>query len=314
MTGGASDGVFDGVLVVDKPPGPTSHDVVVCARRALGVRRIGHTGTLDPFATGVLPLVVGRATRLAQFLSSREKVYDACIRLGWATDTCDATGTRVGSATTAFSPSTSDAARVGLVQAALGQFRGSYSQTPPAYSAKRINGAHAYEIARTARPVRPAPVAVTVHDLTLERIDGDRVHVRVCCSAGYYVRSLAQDLGVALGCGAHLESLRRTRSGDFDLADAVTLAALDREPAQTMSRIVPLDRLLSHLPATWLTETGAEHARHGSLVREPHMCGGTSSFPPDVSRLCDRDGHLLGLARMVEDAQGRALHPFLVLG
>jgi tRNA pseudouridine55 synthase len=203
----------NGVLVVDKPLGPTSHDVVARARRALGTPRVGHTGTLDPQATGVLPLVVGKATRLAQFLSASVKEYDALVAFGRATDTYDAAG--------AVTEETGRQPSAEAVEAALERFRGAFLQAPPAYSAKKVDGERAYARARRAEAVTPAPVAVTVERLELTGWDGDLVCLRVRASAGFYVRSLAHDLGAALGTGAHLAGLRRILAGAFTLDDAV---------------------------------------------------------------------------------------------
>ena len=220
-------------LVIDKPAGPTSHDVVARVRRALGTSRIGHTGTLDPLATGVLPLVVGRATRLASLFSGAEKEYDAGVRLGLATDTYDAAH---------LSGPVPDApAGIGAdaIEAALEAFRGTYSQAPPAYSAKKINGVAAYKLARRNEPVQPRAVTVTVHRLTLLSYANGLAQLRVHCSAGFYVRSLAHDLGARLGCGAHLESLRRTRAGSFDESAAVPLAEVESEGPDAARRLVP---------------------------------------------------------------------------
>ena len=197
---------MDGVLVVDKPAGPTSHDVVSRVRRVLGTKRIGHTGTLDPLATGVLPLVIGRATRLASLLSGADKEYDAGVRLGLSTETYDAAD-RVGPPPDP--PPDIDFMRVEL---ALDQFRGTFEQAPPAYSAKKIDGVAAYKLARRHTPVQPRSVQVTVAHLALHSYDRGLAQLRVRASAGFYVRSLAHDLGQRLGCGAHLETLRRVRA------------------------------------------------------------------------------------------------------
>ena len=219
-------GTLDGLLVVDKPSGPSSHDVVARVRRALGERRIGHTGTLDPLATGVLLLVLGRATRLARFLTARTKTYDAVVRLGVATDTYDADGTPVGPAHAGAWPDAEAVAR------ALDAFRGTFAQQPPAFSAKKVGGVRSYQAARqhAARPDAavplPAPVSVTTYALdVIEQADA-LLTLRVVCSAGFYVRALAHDLGAALGCGAHLVGLRRTETSGFTLDDALPLAAV----------------------------------------------------------------------------------------
>jgi tRNA pseudouridine55 synthase len=223
---------MDGVLVVDKPQGLTSHDVVVAARRAVGESRIGHTGTLDPLATGVLPLACGRATRLVRFLSASDKDYEATIRFGVATDTYDVTGTEV----------TRSERRPTLpeIASALATFTGAYVQAPPPYSAKKIGGRRAYELARADTAVHPAPVRVRVDRLDLVDATQNDLVVRVTCSAGFYVRSLAHDLGVRLGTAACLAALRRTRSGEFLLTEAIDLDELVREGPAAAARIRPI--------------------------------------------------------------------------
>ena len=232
---------MDGLLVVDKPAGPTSHEVVARVRRALGERRIGHTGTLDPAATGVLALVLGRATRLARFLSASDKSYDAVIRLGVATDTNDAQGTPAAPPHQGPLPSRD------VIDRALDEFRGTFLQQPPAYSAKKIDGRRSYRLAREDRHTTPArlprrgprhsprrfpdPVTVTTHQIELVSVNRDMVTLRVACSAGFYVRALAHDLGARLRVGAHLLNLRRTRAGDVTLDQALELDAIERDPA-----------------------------------------------------------------------------------
>ena len=239
----------DGVLVVDKTPGPTSHDVVTLARRALGVSRIGHTGTLDPMATGVLPLVVGRATRLAQFLTAGDKDYDATVAFGRTTDTYDATGNVV--TTCAERPDRQQ------LETALARFRGTVEQTPPAYSAKNIDGERSYELARKTKSgavaTRPKAVTVTARQLEIVSFDGDTVGLQMSVTAGFYVRSLAHDLGAALGMGAVLAGLRRTRSGEFALEGAVPLADVLQSSREALAgRLMPFDGLLAGLPAVTL--------------------------------------------------------------
>jgi tRNA pseudouridine55 synthase len=247
---------MDGLLVVDKPSGPTSHDVVARMRRALRERRIGHTGTLDPMATGVLLLVVGKATRLAKFLNASDKSYEAVVRFGFATDTADAQGRPLGPVSDRAMPSRE------AIETALDPFRGTFLQQPPAFSAKKINGQRSYKLARDARlkpsrsedpvhpadpalpalPALPAPVSVTTSRLEIVAIEADTVTLRVDCSAGFYVRSLAHDLGERLGVGAHLAALRRTRTGDFGLDRALALDAAQSDPQRAAGALVPLDR------------------------------------------------------------------------
>jgi tRNA pseudouridine55 synthase len=283
---------------------------VAVARRALGGARVGHTGTLDPLATGVLPLVVGRATRLASFMSGADKEYVARIRFGMATETYDAEG---------LAAQAEAAPPTGLgeseVRRALETFVGRYQQTPPAFSAKKIGGTPAYKLARRDAEVVVRPVDVNVAELELLSFVDDVAEVRLVCSSGFYVRSLAHDAGVKLGCGAHLASLRRTRAGDFTLADAVTLDALVTGGASAAaSRLFPMGRLLGQLPSVVLTAPGVKRVGHGADVGSDDVQG---PMPPDVTgpaearwRLLDGNGLLLGLA---ERRPGGLLHPVVVL-
>ena len=221
---------MNGVLVVDKPLGPTSHDVVARVRRAIGISRLGHTGTLDPLATGVLPLVVGRATRLARFLTSDEKEYLAGIRLGMATATYDAEERLVRNDSgelVALRPVADPPAFVeGDLRNALTSFTGTFRQMPPPFSAKKLAGTPAYKLARRRKDVELKPVEVTVTELELVSYADGVATVRLVCSSGFYVRSLAHDFGARLGCGAHLESLRRIRAGEFGLQQATPLSVI----------------------------------------------------------------------------------------
>mgnify|MGYP006272701917 CR=1 FL=1 len=250
---------MDGVLVVDKPRGLTSHDVVAVARRVLRETRVGHTGTLDPMATGVLPLAVGRATRLVRFLTASDKDYDATIRFGLATDSYDVTGTPV-----AESP-----ARPTLeaVEAAIDALRGEYLQLPPPYSAKKVAGRRAYELARANQSIELTPVPVRVPSARLTRFTGDDADVSLTCSAGFYVRSFAHALGERVGTGACLAALRRTRSGGFSLADAVAWDRLTAPGTHAADLpVVPLAHLLPDLPAVTLTAQGRTWVSHGRAV------------------------------------------------
>jgi tRNA pseudouridine55 synthase len=303
---------------VDKPVGPSSHAVVVRIRRALRERRIGHTGTLDPAASGVLPLVLGRATRLARFLSASDKAYDAVIRLGVATTTLDAQGVPVGVPYSGPLPDRDTIAHV------LETFRGTFTQQPPAYSAKKVDGRRSYAIARraersgnhTVAPTIPAPVLTTAYDLALGAIDGDRIEVHVECSAGFYVRSLAHDLGQRLGTGAHLASLRRTRSGDLTLDQCVPLADVE-EPAHGIGKaaaaLLPLSRMLPGLPAVVLTDAGVRRALNGCELRPPDTSEGIGAFTreADAIRLIAPDGDLVGIANA--GSSPGLLHPLVVL-
>ena len=330
-----------GILVVDKPAGPTSHDVVAVARRALACRKVGHLGTLDPLATGVLPLVVGRATRLASLLSGAGKQYDAVVRLGLSTDTDDIGGAVIGGRDAGGGGPTDAPPSARSIEEAAAGFVGSHLQRPPAVSAKKIEGVRAYDLARRRRPAAPPPVPVTVESLTVLSVDGPRVRCRIACSSGFYVRALARDLGDALGCGGCLETLRRERHGRFTLDDAAPLARLVEEGAAAAARLIPLGELLPELRGVVVTERGARRAAHGNPLgpsdivsgasprggtaptsgRVGRAAGGTSGAalgaagsgapgPGGRVRVMDADGRLLAIA---EPLVGGALHPKIVL-
>lgn len=300
-----------GLLIVDKPAGPTSHDVVAVVRRALACRKVGHLGTLDPLATGVLPLVVGRATRLAPLFDGAAKQYDAVIRLGLATDTCDVGGAVIGGSDAGGGAPDPPPSPRAIAAAAAG-FVGSHPQRPPAVSAKKIAGVRAYDLARRRRPAELPPVRVTVDTLDVLSVEGFRVRCRIACSSGFYVRALARDLGEALGCGGCLETLRRERHGRFTLADAVPLAGIVEDGAAAAARLLPLDGLLPDLPGVVVTARGARRAAHGNPLGPadlaPARGGGPAGSGARV-RLMDADGRLLAIA----EPRAGALHPRIVL-
>ncbi|MBV9211438.1 MAG: tRNA pseudouridine(55) synthase TruB [Acidobacteria bacterium] len=311
---------MDGILIVDKPAGFTSHDVVARVRRLFQERRVGHTGTLDPFATGVLVVLVGRATRLAQFLSGAEKVYEAVIRFGYATETGDLTGavrpeTRSQISSREFT-SDWDAEKI---EQALSSLRGEIEQVPPMYSAKKLKGKKLYELARAGEEVERKAVRVKVHEFKAVMTDSSffkheedgtcMMPVRVRCSAGTYIRTLAESLGERLGVAAHLAKLRRTRAGEFSIEQALTLDELERllhEGRARESLLLPMQAALSHLSSILLTEGAARAARHGALVRaaEAYKEG-------QLVALCDGEGELIAVAAYDEGEQ--ALRPRVVL-
>jgi tRNA pseudouridine55 synthase len=297
---------MDGVLLIDKPAGPTSHDMVAWVRRVSGERRIGHTGTLDPMATGLLPLVLGRATRLAALLTGGDKTYEAAIHLGFATTTDDAEGTPMGEPSGALPEAPA-------IREALEAFRGVHEQVPPSHSAKKVGGRRAYELARRDQAVVLAPVAVTVHAIDLLAWEPPLAHVRVASGSGFYVRALARDLGARLGTGGHLASLRRTRHGPFDVADALpgaALATMDRDALR--GRILAPAAAVAHLPAVTVTPAGLARIRHGNPVGpsalEPGGAAALGAAGPVAVR--GPDGALVAVAA----ARGGALHPVSVLG
>lgn len=248
-----------GVLPVDKPAGPTSHDVVAAARRGLGTRRIGHTGTLDPFATGLLLLCTGPATRLAEYLTGLDKRYQATALLGIATDTLDRTG-QVVKETEAWRELRPDA-----IRHAFADQVGRRRQTPPVYSAKKIGGRRAYELARAGVEVQPDPVRVEILSLEVTAIDGPTVRFRMHCSSGTYVRAVARDAGTALGVGAHLTELRRTAIGRFRVEDALAVEDLEDRTRAEAALVSPL-AALAHLPEQALDPDQARRVRHGQTI------------------------------------------------
>jgi tRNA pseudouridine55 synthase len=306
----------DGVLVVDKPPGPTSFDVVRRIKRAAKLERVGHGGTLDPLASGVLPICVGEGTKLAAFLLDADKEYDVTIRLGVETDTYDAEG----AVTAERDPSSVDEA---AVVAALSPFRGVIQQKPPVYSALKRNGRPLYAYARAGETVEIAPRYVTIHDLALVAWGGPRaVELRLRCSKGTYVRSLAFDLGRALGVGAHVTALRRTRSGPFALAQSSPLEAVLEALAaggdeQPLPLIAPEDAL-GHLPRCSVDADGVKTLEQGKRLPWEALAGAPAAGPPGEPgprvRVLRPDGRLLAVAEPRADGTVRTLRVFGVAG
>ena len=296
-------------MIIDKPSGMTSHDVVARVRRLLGIRQIGHFGTLDPFATGVLPLSVGRATRFAQFYLKSRKSYEGTIRLGFSTDTYDGTGT----------PS-SDESPVSVkpeeIEKLFREFTGRLMQTPPPYSAKRIGGVRAYHLARQNKPVQLEPVEVEIYALEMVSFDGIRARFAVECSGGTYVRSLAHDIGQRLGCGAHLEGLRRTTVAEFMLDKSVTLESLEEavREGKLEECIVPLEALLPDCPELIVRGREEKSVRHGhkfELAQIERFGRGTGREQSvSLLKIMDPDHRLIAVARHVS---GSIYHPDLVL-
>ncbi|MBZ5573841.1 MAG: tRNA pseudouridine(55) synthase TruB [Acidobacteriia bacterium] len=257
---------MNGVLIIDKPAGLTSHDVVNRVRRILHERSVGHLGTLDPLATGVLPLVIGTLTRLAQFYTASEKTYEGVIRFGFSTDTYDAEGEPT-------SPASPVKVSLEGVRALAAPFRGVIQQMPPPFSAKKIHGVPAYKLARKQKEVTLQPVQVEVKEFEILSVDGDRATFRARVASGTYMRSVAHDMGQQLGCGAHLESLRRTAVGEFALADAHTLEALEAavRNGSTEEIFVHPRKILPELPCVTANEEMAGRIRSGQTVNLPEF-------------------------------------------
>jgi tRNA pseudouridine55 synthase len=284
-----------GVLLIDKPEGPTSHDVVAAARRALGTRRVGHAGTLDPFASGLLLLCVGPATRLAEYATALAKRYEATLRLGVATDTDDRTGQPVAESA-AWRDITRDA-----LAAALAAQTGELLQRPPAFSAKKVAGQRSYVLARRGQPLELRRVAVHVHAIELLRFEPPDADFFVSCSSGTYIRAIARDVGAALGCHAHLRTLRRTAVGTHRVEDAIALAALDGDRAARA--LLPPAAAVAHLPALRIDAADARRLAHGQRIAAP------ADAPEADAVAVTADHTLVAIAR----CHGAVLHPRKVL-
>jgi tRNA pseudouridine55 synthase len=292
----------DGVIVVDKPEGWTSHDVVAKMRRVAKTKKIGHLGTLDPIATGVLPLVIGRATRLAQFYTRSDKIYEGVVRFGWSTTTYD----RAGEPTSGRVEFRIDP---GALAAALDPFRGEIMQTPPPVSAKKIDGRRAYDLARQAVAVELAPVPVEVYEIAVLEAAGTEATLRVHCSGGTYMRSIAHELGQALGCGAHLAELRRVASGEFEIAQARTIAQLESLAADERlgEALVPAAEMLPAMPTVFVDDLTVTQIRNGrNFPASPFRSQAASRRVKAVSRAGD-------LIAIGEAVLPNLYHPAVVL-
>ena len=304
---------MNGALLIDKPAGPTSHDAVARVRRALGEKSVGHTGTLDPLASGLLVMLVGKATRLASLMTAAAKSYHATIRLGVETDTYDAAGVPQA-IEGGVSPAAVDDATVDEVVEAIRQQQ---QQMPPPFSAKKVGGVRAYKLARRQETPELKAVDVCVYALEWTRVEPDVLHLTLTCSAGYYVRAMAHEIGRRLGCGAHLEALRRTRVGGFSVEDAAPLDMVDREGRAAEARLLPMETLLPSFPAVRLTDAGEARARHGNVLGLTHVArwedapAAVTPAPGDPVRyrVLTADGTLIALA----EATPQGLQPFIVL-
>jgi len=311
---------LDGILVVDKPRGRTSHDVVEAVRRLVGFRQIGHLGTLDPLATGVLVLALGRATRLARFYAGRRKRYTCAVRFGFATDTYDADGEAQGEDAAPSLDRTE-------IEEMAAKFVGKIQQVPPAFSAKKIHGRSAHELARKHKPVKLDPVEVEVFEFRLESIEGSTARFSVECGSGTYIRSLAHDMGKIQGSGAHLAEIIRTAVGEFTLDHAVPLPELERDAKEgkLADRVIRIDHLLPDLPRAVVLPVIEKRVRHGAKFNLPLaqiQPGQVTPAPgapaeldagdwkPSRLRVFNQQGHLIAIA---EPVVPRTYQPVLVL-
>jgi tRNA pseudouridine55 synthase len=290
---------MNGLLILDKPAGMTSHDVVAIVRRATGERSIGHLGTLDPMATGVLPLLLGKYTRLAQFFGQAEKSYAGTIRFGFATDTFDAEGIAVAEPV-ALTKSLAELRELAL------RFHGEMEQMPPVFSAKKINGVPAHKLARAGKDVPVKAARITIQHFELLGLEGETASFAMQVSAGGYVRSVAQELGELAGCGAHLASLRRTQAGAFTLAQAITLEELKAlTPEQVEARLPHPRSLLPEMPSVTVDEQTAGRIRNGMQVNVPEF-----SLAPLV-KIFTAPREMLCVAKRVA---GTLVQPSVVMG
>ncbi|HEY4362552.1 MAG TPA: tRNA pseudouridine(55) synthase TruB [Bryobacteraceae bacterium] len=293
---------MDGVIVVDKPGGWTSHDVVNKMRRLANTRKVGHLGTLDPAATGVLPLVIGRATRLAQFYTRNDKVYEGVVHFGWSTHSYDAEGERISEERAVTLTAES-------VEAAFQPFRGAFEQVPPPVSAKKIGGRPAYELARKQQPVELKPASVEVYSLDISNIEDEEVRMRVHCSAGTYLRSIAHEAGQQMGCGAFLRTLRRMASGDFKIESARTLEQLAALAAEDRLKeaLIPAAEMLPDFPCETVDQVTVGQIRNGRDFRTSpfHIRQGTRYV-----KALDTQGDLVAIG---EARLPHLYHPVLVL-
>ncbi len=289
---------IDGVVVVNKPGNWTSHDVVAKMRGIAGTKRVGHLGTLDPLATGVLPVMIGNVTRLAQFWEKSEKVYDAAVRFGYATDTYDCEGELSGAKTEVTV--TAD-----MLEPLLATMRGPIEQVPPPVSAKKINGVPAYKLARKNIAVELKPVPVEIYELTLVSVEGSLARLHVRCSAGTYIRSIAHELGRLLGCGGHIEELVRAKSGPFHIGQAKTLEELQNGGLQ--DALVPADELLPQFPSVYVDELTVRHIRQG---RDFHVSPFRIGTSVGHVKAVNPEGKVVAIGKIVLP---HVYHPMVVL-
>ena len=306
---------MDGIILVHKPKKLTSHDVVKQIRKIFGIKKVGHFGTLDPMATGLMLVGVGKATRLFPFFSKMDKVYQGQIKLGFSTDTYDATGKMVSSETTQY-PSKK------TLLTAMGKYEGDILQTPPPYSAKKYKGKPLYYLARKKKEFRASPTQIHVHYFRLSSFTPPYIEFEVKCSSGTYIRSIAHELGEDLNCGAHLSRLNRTEIGKYHLRDSYSLGKVLNffEKQQWEKFFISIKLLLPEFPKVMLDTRGATHARHGNTI-DPESV--TKIHPPEhslpdilpeqeqVFRIFSPDGQFIAMAKRIPNSS--SFHPFLVL-
>ncbi len=278
-----------GVLIVDKPAGISSAQAVARVKKIFNVAKVGHCGTLDPFATGLLVCCLNQATRLSRFLLNADKTYEAVLHLGVATDTQDATGEALGG-------SDPGACEARDLDVAFGRYLGEIEQIPPAYSALKHHGVPLYRLARKGRPVHKPPRRVRITDLQITRVRLPRVHFRVTCSAGTYIRTLCADIGRDMGCGGHLAALRRVASGGFAMADAVTLDALQRLPqAQRLARLISMSAAVAHLPACLAGQGLITKLYHGVELGRADLAATDLRHHEGPVKIVDKNDNLLAI-------------------
>ncbi len=306
---------MDGLLLINKPPRLSSFDVVRKVRTILGIQKAGHFGTLDPMATGLLIVALGKATRFFPFYSKLDKTYRGKIRLGYTTNTYDADGSPSSAENTHY-PSAK------TVLKNMANFEGEIEQTPPLFSAKKYKGKPLYVLARKNQEVKPKPVFIQIYHFRLLAYEVPFVEFETACSSGTYIRSLAHDLGQSLGCGAHLAALERISIGNFNLRSSLTLEALEKSLADNTieNTLIPLEALLPEFPKIVLNNEGVALAKNGNIVNEEHF----SALLPlsfdtkldqiksvEICRLFDPDGKLIALGK--PDPEKKGLHPYLVI-
>jgi tRNA pseudouridine55 synthase len=306
---------MDGILLINKPPRLTSHDIVQKVRKILHIQKVGHFGTLDPMATGLMIVAIGKATRFFPFYSKLNKAYRGQIRLGFATDTYDADG-KPSSVENTHYPSEE------MLLKNMDNFVGEIQQIPPLFSAKKYKGKPLYVMARKNLDVKPKPVSIRIYNFRLLSYTPPFIQFEAACSSGTYIRSLAHDLGQALSCGAHLSQLERTAIGDFHIRSSLSLDELESQflKSEIEKRLIPIDSVLPDYPSITLNEKGVKKKKNGNMVFAEHIHAqsevsfdfpDTLTEPVRICRMFDKEGRLLALGKFHPEKNG--LHPYLVI-